>query len=150
MSAHRVSSLSRAPDHTAPPRAQAEELGVEIYTGYGAVELLYDEAGAVVGAATNDVGVAKDGSPKPSFERGMELRARATLLAEGCHGSLTKEAIARYNLREGKCEQTYGLGLKVRPPLRLTACRLCSFVGAGWRLLPSSVASLPPRLLPSL
>ncbi|KAJ1629877.1 electron transfer flavoprotein-ubiquinone oxidoreductase [Pavlovales sp. CCMP2436] len=91
---------------------KAEELGVELYTGYGAVDLLYDEEGAVVGAATNDVGVAKDGSPKPSFERGMELRARATLLAEGCHGSLSKETIEKYSLREGKCEQTYGLGLK--------------------------------------
>jgi hypothetical protein len=80
--------------------------------------------GAVVGAATNDVGVAKDGSPKPSFERGMELRARATLLAEGCHGSLSKEAIERFNLREGKCEQTYGLGLKVRAhPLRPNRAR---------------------------
>lgn len=93
--------------------AQAEALGVEVYTGYGAVDLLFDDEGHVCGAATNDVGVAKDGSPKPSFERGMELRARATLLAEGCHGSLSKEAIAKYNLREGRCEQTYGIGLKV-------------------------------------
>jgi len=85
---------------------------VEVYTGYGAVELLFDDAGNVVGAATNDVGVAKDGSPKPSFERGMELRARTTLLAEGCHGSLTKEAVDKFALREGKCEQIYGLGLK--------------------------------------
>lgn len=110
--AARCLTLARAPAARTPPRAQAEELGVEIYAGYGAVDLLYDEHGAVVGAATNDVGVAKDGSPKPAFERGMELRARATLLAEGCHGSLTKEAIAKYDLRAGKCEQTYGLGLK--------------------------------------
>ena len=70
---------------------QAEELGVEVYTGQGGVEVLYNEGGEVVGVATNDVGVAKDGSPKDTFERGMELRAKATLFAEGCRGSLTKE-----------------------------------------------------------
>lgn len=70
---------------------QAEELGVEVYTGQGGVEVLYNEGGEVVGVATNDVGIAKDGSPKASFERGMEIRAKATLFAEGCRGSLTKE-----------------------------------------------------------
>jgi len=91
---------------------QAEELGVEVYTGQGGIEVLYNEAGEVVGVATNDVGVAKDGSPKGSFERGMELRAKATLFAEGCRGSLSKEVMAKFNL-DADCEpQTYGIGLK--------------------------------------
>jgi electron-transferring-flavoprotein dehydrogenase len=91
---------------------QAEELGVEIYTGQGGVEVLYNEAGEVVGVATNDVGVAKDGAPKDSFERGMELRAKATVFAEGCRGSLTKEVMAKFELAK-ECEpQTYGIGLK--------------------------------------
>ena len=91
---------------------QAEELGVEVYAGYGAVDLLYHEDGSLKGVATNDVGVAKDGSPKGTFERGMELHARATLLAEGCRGSLTKEALEKYNLGSESEAQTYGLGLK--------------------------------------
>jgi electron-transferring-flavoprotein dehydrogenase len=91
---------------------QAEEMGVEVYAGYGAVEVLYNEAGEVCGVATNDVGVAKDGAPKDSFERGMELRAKATLFAEGCRGSLTKEIMAKFDL-DADCEpQTYGIGLK--------------------------------------
>jgi len=91
---------------------QAEELGVEIYSGQGGVEVLYNDAGEVVGVATNDVGVAKDGGPKDSFERGMELRAKATVFAEGCRGSLTKEVMAKFEL-DADCEpQTYGIGLK--------------------------------------
>jgi len=91
---------------------QAEELGVEVYTGQGGVEVLYNEGGEVVGVATNDVGIAKDGSPKASFERGMEIRAKATLFAEGCRGSLTKEIVAQFGL-DSECEaQTYGIGLK--------------------------------------
>ena len=91
---------------------QAEELGVEVYTGQGGVEVLYNDEGEVVGVATNDVGVAKDGSPKDTFERGMELRAKATLFAEGCRGSLTKEIMAKFGLAD-ECEpQTYGIGLK--------------------------------------
>lgn len=91
---------------------QAEELGVEVFAGYGAVELLYDEAGNVRGVATNDVGVAKDGSPKPTFERGMELHAKVTMFGEGCRGSLTKGLMAKLNL-DAECEpQTYGIGLK--------------------------------------
>ncbi|KAJ3385401.1 hypothetical protein HDU84_002250 [Entophlyctis sp. JEL0112] len=82
---------------------QAEELGVEV---------LYNDDGSVAGIATNDVGIAKSGLPKDSFERGMEIRAKVTLFAEGCHGSLSKKVISKFNLREGKQHQTYGLGLK--------------------------------------
>ncbi len=93
---------------------QAEEMGVEIFAGYGAAEVLYhdDETGAVKGVATNDVGIAKDGSPKATFERGMELHAKATLFGEGCRGSLTKTLFDKLGLAS-ECEpQTYGIGLK--------------------------------------
>lgn len=89
---------------------QAEELGVEVYTGQGGIEVLYNDDGEVCGVATNDVGVAKDGSPKGSFERGMELRAKATLFAEGCRGSLSKEVIAKFGLDADVEPQTYGIG----------------------------------------
>jgi len=92
---------------------QAEELGVEVYAGFGAVEVLYHEDGkSVKGVATTDVGVAKDGAPKDSFERGMELHAKATLFGEGCRGSLSKELLAALSLDEHCEPQTYGLGIK--------------------------------------
>lgn len=91
---------------------QAEAAGVELYPGYAATEILYHEDGSVKGIATNDVGIAKDGSPKEIFERGMELHAKCTIFAEGCHGHLAKQLMSKFNLRE-KCEaQTYGIGLK--------------------------------------
>jgi electron-transferring-flavoprotein dehydrogenase len=70
---------------------QAEELGVEIYPGFAAAEVLYGADGAVCGIATRDVGLAKDGTPKPTFERGMELRGRQTLFAEGARGSCSEQ-----------------------------------------------------------
>lgn len=89
---------------------QAEEMGVEVYPGYAASEILYHPDGSVKGVATNDVGIAKDGSPKDNFERGMELHAKCTIFAEGCHGHLAKQLFSKFNLRE-KCEpQTYGIG----------------------------------------
>ena len=91
---------------------QAEALGVEVFPGFSASEVLYDDAGAVRGIATNDMGIAKDGTPKSSFERGIELLAKQTVFAEGCRGSLTKQVEKRFSLREGKDPQTYGLGIK--------------------------------------
>uniref|UniRef100_A0A6Q2ZGX1 Electron transfer flavoprotein-ubiquinone oxidoreductase n=1 Tax=Esox lucius TaxID=8010 RepID=A0A6Q2ZGX1_ESOLU len=91
---------------------QAEELGVEIYPGYAAAEVLFHEDGSVKGIATNDVGIAKDGSPKDVFERGMELHAKVTLFGEGCHGHLAKQLYQRFNLRENCEPQTYAIGLK--------------------------------------
>ncbi|KAG8177344.1 hypothetical protein JTE90_020984 [Oedothorax gibbosus] len=91
---------------------QAEELGVEIYPGYGASEVLFHEDGSVKGIATNDVGINKDGSPKESFERGMELHAKCTIFAEGCHGHLAKQLYQKFNLRANCEPQTYALGLK--------------------------------------
>ncbi|CAG0973999.1 Electron transfer flavoprotein-ubiquinone oxidoreductase [Burkholderiales bacterium] len=92
--------------------ARAEELGVEIYPGFAAAEVLYDERGAVVGVATGDVGIAKDGSRKAEYQQGMELRAKYTLFAEGCRGSLSQELMKRFNLRDGVDPQKYGIGLK--------------------------------------
>ncbi|MEI7712580.1 MAG: electron transfer flavoprotein-ubiquinone oxidoreductase [Rhodospirillales bacterium] len=90
---------------------QAEELGVEIYPGFAASEVLYED-GRVVGIATGDMGVGRDGIPTDNFARGMELRATYTLFAEGCRGSLTKQLLARYNLKEGAQDQTYAIGIK--------------------------------------
>ncbi|ODV64799.1 hypothetical protein HYPBUDRAFT_115156 [Hyphopichia burtonii NRRL Y-1933] len=92
---------------------KAEELGVELYPGISVSELIYNETGdAIKGVATKDMGISKNGEPKSSFERGMEFHSRLTILAEGCHGSLTKKAIAKFNLRENSDPQTYGLGIK--------------------------------------
>jgi len=92
--------------------ARAEELGVEIYPGFAAAEVLYDEAGAVAGVATGDMGIGRDGKPKAGFTRGMELRGKYTLFAEGARGSLSKTLIARFGLDAGREPQKYGIGLK--------------------------------------
>ncbi|KAJ3396386.1 hypothetical protein HDU92_003228 [Lobulomyces angularis] len=91
---------------------QAEEAGAEIYPGYAASEVLYNEDGSVKGIATNDVGINKAGAPMDTFERGMEIHAKVTLFAEGCHGSLSKQVIKKFKLREEGKFQTYGIGLK--------------------------------------
>ncbi|SDF89576.1 electron-transferring-flavoprotein dehydrogenase [Limimonas halophila] len=91
---------------------QAEEMGVEIYPGFAAAEVLFDEQDRVVGVATNDMGVAADGSAKAGYEPGIELRAKYTMFAEGCRGSLSGQLIDTYGLREGADPQTYGIGLK--------------------------------------
>jgi electron-transferring-flavoprotein dehydrogenase len=91
---------------------KAEALGVEIYPGFAAAEVLFDPNGAVAGVATGDMGVARDGHRKDSFTRGMELRAKYTLLAEGARGSLTKTLIARFGLDAGREPQKFGTGLK--------------------------------------
>lgn len=91
---------------------RAEELGVEIYPGFAGAEIVYGSDGAVKGVATNDLGIGRNGKPKDGFERGMAFHARLTLLAEGCHGSLTKQVIKKFDLRRDSQPQTYGLGLK--------------------------------------
>ena len=90
---------------------QAEELGVEIYPGFAATELLETD-GCIVGVATGDMGIGRDGLPNGQFARGMELRAPYTLFAEGCRGSMGKQLMAKYNLREGVDPQTYAIGIK--------------------------------------
>jgi electron-transferring-flavoprotein dehydrogenase len=91
---------------------QAEELGVEIYPGFAAAEVLYDEKGAVKGVATGDMGIGRDGKPKPSFTRGIELHGKYTFIGEGVRGSLAKQLIARFKLQEGREPQKFGIGLK--------------------------------------
>ena len=91
---------------------QAEALGVEVYPGFAGAELLYDEAGAVKGVATGDMGLNRDGTPGPHHQPGMELHAKYTLFAEGCRGHLGKQLEARFNLRDGADPQTYGIGIK--------------------------------------
>ena len=97
---------------------QAEALGVEIYPGFPAAEVLVED-GKVLGIATGDMGVGRDGEPKGEFARGMELRGKYTILAEGARGSLTKGIIARFELNKNSDHQKYGLGVKelwqVRP-----------------------------------
>ena len=91
---------------------KAEALGVEIYPGFAAAEVLTDDNGAVTGVATGDMGIGKDGKPRSDFTRGMELRAKYTLFAEGARGNLSKQLIAKYGLAEGREPQKFGLGLK--------------------------------------
>jgi electron-transferring-flavoprotein dehydrogenase len=91
---------------------KAEALGVEIYPGFAAAEVLYGESGAVEGVATGDMGIGRSGAPKDSFTRGMELRAKYTLFAEGARGNLGKQLIAKFNLADGRDPQKFGLGLK--------------------------------------
>jgi electron-transferring-flavoprotein dehydrogenase len=114
---------------------KAEGLGVEIYPGFAAAEVLYNADGAVAGVATGDMGIGKNGEPKDSFTRGMELRAKYTLFAEGARGNLGKQLIARFHLAEGREPQKFGIGLKelwqVRPEKHRKGLVQHSF---GWPL----------------
>ncbi|RTL86552.1 MAG: electron transfer flavoprotein-ubiquinone oxidoreductase [Hyphomicrobiales bacterium] len=92
--------------------AEAEGLGVEIYPGFAGAEVLYGENGEVRGVATGDMGVDREGRPKDSFTRGMELRGKYTLFAEGARGSLSKQLIAKYGLAENSDVQKFGIGFK--------------------------------------
>ncbi|CAL1365922.1 unnamed protein product [Linum trigynum] len=94
--------------------SKAEEYGVEIYPGFAASEILCDENSSVIGIGTNDMGIAKNGSKKENFQRGVALKGRVTLFAEGCRGSLSEKIIKKYNLREKQNaqHQTYALGIK--------------------------------------
>jgi electron-transferring-flavoprotein dehydrogenase len=114
---------------------QASELGVEIYPGFAASEVLYNENGAVAGVATGDMGLGGDGVPKDSFVRGMELRGKYTLIAEGARGSLAKELIAKFGLDKNCEPQKFGIGFKelweVRPEKHQPGLVQHSF---GWPL----------------
>ena len=91
---------------------QAEALGVEIFPGFPAAEVLYNEDGSVKGVATGNMGVDREGNPKPDFQLGMELHAKYTLFAEGSRGHLGRQLIARYDLSKGKDPQSYSIGIK--------------------------------------
>jgi electron-transferring-flavoprotein dehydrogenase len=91
---------------------EAEALGVEIYPGFAAAEVLFDDSGRVRGVATGAQGIGKDGEPTANFQPGVELCAKETLFAEGCRGSLTKQLAERFKLRADSGPQTYGIGIK--------------------------------------
>ncbi|MEP7180629.1 MAG: electron transfer flavoprotein-ubiquinone oxidoreductase [Betaproteobacteria bacterium] len=114
---------------------QAEELGVEIFSGFPAAEVLYDERGAVRGVATGNMGVGKDGQPTASFQPGVELLGKYTLFAEGARGHLGKQVIARHRLDDGRDPQTWGIGIKevwqIDPAKHVPGLVLHS---AGWPL----------------
>ena len=114
---------------------QAEPLGVEIFPGFAAAEVLYGENGAVRGVATGDMGVGKDGQPTAAFQPGMELHAKYTFFAEGCRGHLGRQLQERYKLRAGADPQVYGIGLKelweVKPEVHQQGLVIHT---AGWPL----------------
>ena len=91
---------------------QAEEMGVNVFPGFAASEVLYNDDGSVKGVATGDMGIGKDGTPKDTHEPGYELHAKYTLFAEGCRGHLGKQLMAKFGLRENSGTQHYGIGLK--------------------------------------
>ncbi|VVT07818.1 electron transfer flavoprotein-ubiquinone oxidoreductase [Hoeflea alexandrii] len=91
---------------------RAEALGVEIYPGFAATEVLTDDNGAVIGVATGDMGVERNGEPGPNYARGMALLGKYVLIGEGVRGSLAKQLISRFKLDEGREPQKYGIGLK--------------------------------------
>ncbi len=118
---------------------QAEALGVEIFPGFPAAEVLYDENGAVKGVATGNLGVGKDGEPTDGFQLGMALHGRYTIFAEGARGSLGRQLIARYQLDAGRDPQSYGIGLKelweVKPEHAKPGLVIHT---AGWPLDPNT------------
>ncbi len=128
---------------------QAEALGVEIYPGFAAAELLLD-GDRVVGVATGDMGVEKSGAHGPNYQLGMELRATYTLFAEGCRGSLSKQLMAKFDLRRKAQPQTYALGVKElwsirsagRSPRTPMAARGCITGATIWCPTASSSGSI--------
>ncbi|MGO7541448.1 electron transfer flavoprotein-ubiquinone oxidoreductase [Rhizobium ruizarguesonis] len=91
---------------------KAEELGVEIYPGFAATEVLYNDEGAVIGVATGDMGIEKSGEPGPNYTRGMELLGKYVLIGEGVRGSLAKQLIAKFDLSKDREPQKFGIGIK--------------------------------------
>ncbi|MDI5930304.1 NAD(P)/FAD-dependent oxidoreductase, partial [Rhizobium leguminosarum] len=91
---------------------KAEELGVEIYPGFAAAEVLYNDEGAVIGVATGDMGIEKNGEPGPNYARGMALLGKYTLIGEGVRGSIAKQLIAKYELSKDREPQKFGIGIK--------------------------------------
>jgi len=114
---------------------QAEALGVEIFPGFAAAEVLFDEAGKVKGVATGDVGIGRDGSKTDAWQPGMELHAKYTFFAEGCRGQLGKQLEQKFSLRAGTDPQLYAIGLKelwdIDPPRHQTGLVVHT---AGWPL----------------
>jgi electron-transferring-flavoprotein dehydrogenase len=111
---------------------QAEALGVEIYPGFAAAEPFFNDDGSIGGVRIGDMGVAKDGSHKPGYTQGIDIKAPITVLAEGCRGHLTKQLIARFQLDKDSDPQTYGIGIKELwqlPPGRVEPGKVVHTVG---------------------
>ena len=118
---------------------QAEALGVEIYPGFAGAEVLFDEAGAVKGVATGDMGRLHDGSAGPNFQPGMELHGKYTLFAEGCRGHLGKQLIEKFDLNRDADPQTYGIGLKELWEIPAEQHQLGLVVhSGGWPMAPDT------------
>jgi electron-transferring-flavoprotein dehydrogenase len=120
---------------------KAEGLGVEIFPGFAAAAAVFDQGGAVKGVQIGDMGLDKDGKPGPNFTPGIEIHAGVTVLAEGCRGSVSKQLIAKYQLADGHCPQTFALGYKELwqlPPGRVTPGRIEH--GLGWPADPHTYA----------
>ncbi|MBI1907558.1 MAG: electron transfer flavoprotein-ubiquinone oxidoreductase [Rhodocyclales bacterium] len=114
---------------------QAEAMGIEVYPGFAAAEILFDAQGAVKGIATGDMGLTREGEPGPNHQPGMELHAKYTLFAEGCRGHLGKILEEKFKLRDGADPQTYGIGIKelweIKPELHTPGLVMHT---AGWPL----------------
>jgi electron-transferring-flavoprotein dehydrogenase len=118
---------------------QAEALGVDVFPGFAAAEAVFDEQGAVKGVRIGDMGLEKDGTPGPNYTPGVEIHAKTTVLAEGARGSLSKQLIKRFNLREGVCPPTFALGFKELwqlPPGRVQPGRIEH--AFGWPVDPQT------------
>ncbi len=118
---------------------QAEALGVEIYPGFAAADLLFDDAGKVAGVRIGDMGVARDGTPKPTYTQGIDIKAPLTVLAEGARGHLTKQLVKRFALDTDCDPQTYGIGIKELwqlAPGKTTPGKIVHTV--GWPLDPAT------------
>jgi len=117
---------------------QAENMGIEVYPGFAAAEVLFNEDGSVKGIATGDMGISAEGEQKDSYMPGMELHAKYTLFAEGCRGHLGKQLISHFSLDEGKDPQHYGIGIKevwqIKPELHEEGKVIH---GLGWPLAES-------------
>ena len=107
----REAGIPVPPGEIATTAEQAEAMGVEIYPGFAAAEVLYTEDGQVRGVATGDMGVGKDGERTANYQPGFELHAKQTIFAEGCRGSLTKTLFEKFGLRDDADDQTYGIGI---------------------------------------
>jgi electron-transferring-flavoprotein dehydrogenase len=118
---------------------QAESLGVEVFPGFPATEVLYNDDGSVKGVATGNMGVDREGNPTDNFQLGMELHAKYTFFAEGSRGQLGKQLIANYDLNQGRDPQTYGIGIKelweIDPKLHQPGLVVHT---AGWPLDPDT------------
>jgi electron-transferring-flavoprotein dehydrogenase len=124
---------------------QAEQLGVEIFPGFPASHILYNDDGSVKGVATGDVGIGKDGQPTDNFTRGLELHAPITVFAEGARGSLTKQLFNKFDLRKGVEPQTFGLGIKEVRRITCSFFRFPCVVGGDGLQLTDTAEARPHR-----